>query len=170
MGRHADPDPWPFWRSLASAALRSLLALTVVAGLLTALGSVGQPLAGLPIALDDASPAPEAVRGDGPVVKTPDGTVVRVLDAAGDPERAEHAARTLAALGYEVAGVAPVEAVSPKTTVLFAPDAAKAARTLARGDERFSRIDRDARLPGGIDLYVVVGEDWPDSDVSPRER
>lgn len=169
MGSHADPDPWPFWRSLGSAALRSLFALTVVAGLFVALGAVGQPFVRLPIAVDDGSRAGPA-RGDGPVVETPDGTVVRVLDAAADPAHAEHAARTLAELGYDVAGVLPADGVSPKTTVLFAPDAAKAARTLARGDERFSRIDRNAELPGGVDLYVVVGDDWPASEAAPKGR
>lgn len=169
MGSHADPDPWPFWRSLASAALRSLLALTVVAGLFVALGAVGQPFAGPPVVVDGASRSGD-VRGDGPVVETPDGIVVRVLDAAADPERAEQAARTLSGLGYDVVGVLPADDVSPKTTVLFAPDAAKAARTLARGDERFSRIDRNPGLPGGVDLYVVVGDDWPDSGVSSAGR
>lgn len=168
MGSHADPDPWPFWRSLFSAALRSLLALTVVAGLFLAVGTVGQPSGRVPIVVDDASRA-GPVRGDGPVVRTPDGIVVRVLDAAADPQRAADAAQTLSGLGYHVAGVLPAEGISPKTTVLFAPGAADAARTLARGDERFSRIDRDPGLPGGVDLYVVVGEDWPDSE-SPRGR
>lgn len=169
MGRHADPDPWPFWRSLGSATLRSLIALTVVAGLFVALGAVGQPFARLPVAVDDP-PRAGNVRGDGPVVESPDGIVVRVLDAAGDPERADHAARTLSELGYDVVGIISAEKVSPKTTVLFTSEAAKAARTLARGDERFSRIDRSPGLPGGADLYVVVGEDWPDSGVPPTGR
>lgn len=173
MGRHADPDPRPFWHSLGGAVLRSLLGLAVVVGLLTALAAVGQPFGRLPIALDGpARTGP--VAGDGPVMRSPAGTAVWILDAADDPSYAEEAGRRLAQRGFEVVGAGPAdgdvagagsaEDGSTRTTVLFPPDEAEAARTLARGDERFSRIEglgHDLELPQGVDLYVVVGDDWP---------
>lgn len=41
MGRHADPDPRHFWRSLATAFVRATLALGVVVGLFAALSTIG---------------------------------------------------------------------------------------------------------------------------------
>lgn len=75
MGRHADPDPRHFWRSLAAAVLRATLALVLVVGLFAALASIGpgQSEDG-PVMLGDpeqASPSPDRTRL--PVVEA-DGT------------------------------------------------------------------------------------------------
>lgn len=53
MGRHADPDPWHFWRSLGAATLRATAALAVVVGLFAVLATVGRVAEDGPVMLGD---------------------------------------------------------------------------------------------------------------------
>jgi hypothetical protein len=42
VSRHVDPDHWPFYRSVALAAGRALLAVAVVAAVIALLSFVGR--------------------------------------------------------------------------------------------------------------------------------
>lgn len=119
MGRHADPDPRHFWRSLAAAFVRATLALGLVVGLFAAVSTIGDDppgdgpvMLGGPDPLDGGTPplapegpedaAPEDTEGDAGAGGT-EGTQRR----EGPEDTEDDAAAVDATEGPVVAAAAP---------------------------------------------------------------
>lgn len=109
MGRHADPDPRHFWRSLAAAFVRATLALGLVVGLFAALSTIGDdPPGDGPVMLG----GPDAI-DDGPLPLVPEGP-----EDTEDPEDTEGTQGTEGTEGTEgtgddaAAGEGPVAAAA----------------------------------------------------------
>lgn len=93
--------------------------------------------------------------------RAPQQTTIQVLDAGGGLRRTNEAAAALEELGYDVISVSGGRVTVGITTIWYTEGNQTEAHALRARDERFAVVAKNQGLSAGVDLHVLVAEDWP---------
>jgi hypothetical protein len=92
--------------------------------------------------------------------RPPRETSVQVLDAGGGSQAMQTAAAALRDLGYNVVNTTSSRSHVDRTTVWWSEGNEAEARALRAREARVRDVDRNQRLNEGVNLHVLVGDDW----------
>jgi len=170
-GKHAPKSPRSYYLSLgrAAAGVAGAIALVVVLAVV-AFGNRGTKTAAPPPSsspsatpsvssppLDSSTPTPTPT----PTVRAPSTITVSILNGTSRGGLASRTRPQIAAAGYKVIRVGNASNAA-KSTIFYAPGYAAEASALQRRFPAFTVIKpADSSVPGGVNLTLVLGSDYP---------